>query len=313
MKAFSWLWTWLQRLAHFVFRVVGAFLNNRGLLLAGGVGYNALLSLVPFILLTVQALSLFFERGEILAILGPELKVVVPENAEAILEGVDSFLQNKAAASVVSVVSLLFFSSVAFRMLEQAIAAIFHTSGKGAHRHFWVSAILPYTFMLLLMGALFFLTLLTSSLDALWAAPAWAEKLPFSIEGGTTLLLRLAGSLGLVALFAAIYRVLPVIKISMKRALIGGICAAILWELVGRFMIYYFSSLSMVNVIYGSLATTVVMLLFMEIAFIILLLGGQVIAVLEANAAAKVPWWTSGSSVEERTMQPLDFDPLGRS
>lgn len=293
MKAVNWFWTWLQRLARFALKVVGAFLNNRGLLLAGGVGYNALLSLVPFILLTVQTLSLFFDRAEILTILRPELKVVVPENAEAILEGVDSFLRNKAAAGVVSVVSLLFFSSIAFRMLEQAIAAIFHTSGKQAHRHFLVSALLPYTFMLLLMGALFFLTLLTSSLDALWAVPEWAARLPISIEGGTTLLLRLAGSLGLVALFTAIYRVLPVVKISMKRALIGGICAAILWELVGRFLVYYFSTLSMVNVIYGSLATPVVMLLFMEIAFIILLLGGQVIAVLEANAAANLPWWTS--------------------
>jgi uncharacterized BrkB/YihY/UPF0761 family membrane protein len=56
-------------------------------------------------------------------------------------------------------------------------------------------------------------------------------------------------------------------------------------------MVYYFASLSMVNVIYGSLATVVVMLLFMEIAFIILLLGAQVIAELQASASAGVPWW----------------------
>ena len=56
-------------------------------------------------------------------------------------------------------------------------------------------------------------------------------------------------------------------------------------------MVYYFASLSMVNVIYGSLATVVVMLLFMEIAFIILLLGAQVIAELQHSASAGVPWW----------------------
>ncbi len=33
------------------------------------------------------------------------------------------------------------------------------------------------------------------------------------------------------------------------------------------------------------------MLLFMEIAFIILLLGAQVIAELEASARADLPWW----------------------
>jgi uncharacterized BrkB/YihY/UPF0761 family membrane protein len=46
----------------------------------------------------------------------------------------------------------------------------------------------------------------------------------------------------------------------------------------------------MVNLLYGSLATVVVLLLFLEGAFIILLLGAQVIAELEASAAAGLPW-----------------------
>jgi uncharacterized BrkB/YihY/UPF0761 family membrane protein len=41
---------------------------------------------------------------------------------------------------------------------------------------------------------------------------------------------------------------------------------------------WYYSTLSLVNVIYGSLATAVVTLLSIEIAVIILLLGAQVIA-----------------------------------
>jgi len=47
----------------------------------------------------------------------------------------------------------------------------------------------------------------------------------------------------------------------------------------------------MVNLVYGSLATVIVMLLFLEIAFIILLLGAQVIAELESSAAAGLPWY----------------------
>jgi uncharacterized BrkB/YihY/UPF0761 family membrane protein len=42
--------------------------------------------------------------------------------------------------------------------------------------------------------------------------------------------------------------------------------------------VWYYSNLSLVNVIYGSLATAVVALLSIEIAVIILLLGAQVIA-----------------------------------
>ncbi|MDP1830109.1 MAG: YihY/virulence factor BrkB family protein [Archangium sp.] len=296
MKALRWSWMWLGRIARFGRRVVSAFLNNRGILLAGGVGYNALLSLVPFLTLTVGALSLFFDHQHILAMLRTELRVLVPQNAEAILAAAETYLQHQATTSVVSVLLLLFFSSIAFRMLEQAVAAIFHTSSNGLHRHFLASAVLPYSFMVLLMGALFFITLLTSTLDAVGEA----LLLKGSLDFGTNLLLRAAGWAGLVLLFAAIYRVLPVVKISNKRALVGGLCAAVLWQLVGRFMVYYFANLSVVNAIYGSLATVVVMLLFMEIAFVILLLGAQVIAELVRSAAAGVPWWETPKNAPPR-------------
>lgn len=296
------LWLWIVRVVRFAARVVSAFLNNRGILLAGGVGYNALLSLVPFLTVTVGALSLFFDHQQILEMLQPELRVLVPENTDAIIQAAEAYFQHQTTTSVVSVVFLLFFSSIAFRMLEQAVAAIFHTSSGGLHRHFLVSAVLPYTFMLLAMAALFFMTLITSSLDALGET---TKVLGFtvSIERGTSLLLRAGGAVGLVLLFSAIYRVLPLVKISWNKALVGGLCAGALWQLVGRFMVYYFANLSMVNVIYGSLATVVVMLLFMEIAFVILLLGAQVIAELVASAAAGIPWWEKpGSAGQGKTM-----------
>ena len=46
-------------------------------------------------------------------------------------------------------------------------------------------------------------------------------------------------------------------------------------------MVWYYSVLSMVNIIYGSFATAVVALLGIESVAVILLLGAQVIAELE--------------------------------
>ncbi|MGZ3318456.1 MAG: YhjD/YihY/BrkB family envelope integrity protein, partial [Isosphaeraceae bacterium] len=158
----EWLrdsWKWLRRLLLFAGRVIRSFARNRGILLAGGVGYNALLSLVPFLTLTVAALSLFFDEARILKMLRPELTALVPQHAETILQAAQTFLQNQASTGAVSVVLMLFFSSIAFRMLEEAVAAIFRTPGRTAHRSFWVSALLPYLFMLLLMVSLFFITL----------------------------------------------------------------------------------------------------------------------------------------------------------
>lgn len=284
--------SWPRRILLFAGRVAVSFLRNRGILLAGGVGYNALLSLVPFLALAVSVLSLFFDEAHIHEILRAELTELVPQNADTILDTVHAFLQDQVTTSIVSVALLLFFSSIAFRMLEEAVAAIFHTSVESTRRRsIWVSAVLPYAFILVLMAALFAMTLLAYSLDAIGQRSIRVFSVNRSLESVVGLLLRLANFAGLVVLFTAIYRVLPVVRISLRRALVGGLSAAVLWRAVARFLVYFFENISMVSVIYGSLATVVVVLLYLEIVFVMLLLGVQVIAELEASAAGGVRWW----------------------
>ena len=70
-------------------------------------------------------------------------------------------------------------------------------------------------------------------------------------------------------------------RIPIRYALAGGVTAAVLWEIIRHILVWYYSNISLVNVIYGSLATAVVALLSIEIAVIILLLGAQVIAEFE--------------------------------
>jgi YihY family inner membrane protein len=109
------------------------------------------------------------------------------------------------------------------------------------------------------------------------------DVLVFHVRLGTTsaIFLYFAGIGGLVAMLSAVYMVMPVGRIAPKHALVGGVVATTLWELARHVMVWYFKTLSLVNVVYGSLATAVVALLGFEIASIILLLGAQVIAELE--------------------------------
>jgi uncharacterized BrkB/YihY/UPF0761 family membrane protein len=65
--------------------------------------------------------------------------------------------------------------------------------------------------------------------------------------------------------------------------LIGGITATVLWEITRHLLVWYYSTLSMVNLIYGSFATAVVALLIADFASSILLFGAQVIAELESG------------------------------
>ena len=71
------------------------------------------------------------------------------------------------------------------------------------------------------------------------------------------------------------------VRVRFRHALIGGITATVLWEITRRVLVWYYAVISMVNVIYGSIAITVVALLSIEVVALILLLGAQVIAELE--------------------------------
>jgi membrane protein len=96
------------------------------------------------------------------------------------------------------------------------------------------------------------------------------------------------GIVGEVLMLISIYLVMPVARVRFRHVLIGGITAAVLWEITRRVLIWDYAVVSMVSVIYGSIAITVVALLSIEVVVVILLLGAEVIAELERKAGQEV-------------------------
>ena len=94
-------------------------------------------------------------------------------------------------------------------------------------------------------------------------------------------LLYLLGFAGEVLVITSIYMVMPVGRLSWRHALIGGATAALLWELTRHVLLWYFVTLSRVGQVYGSLTSAIVILLSLELAAVVLLLGAQVIAEYE--------------------------------
>jgi membrane protein len=148
-------------------------------------------------------------------------------------------------------------------------------------RHFLTSAIIPYLFILLLGVGILLVTVVSGALQALETESIVLLGKTWTLSGATGVLLYGAGVAGLILMLTALYMVMPVGRLSLRHALIGGIVAGVLWELARHGLVWYFSTLSFVNVIYGSLTTAVVALVSLEIASIILLLGAQVIAEFE--------------------------------
>ncbi|QDG50367.1 YihY/virulence factor BrkB family protein [Persicimonas caeni] len=279
------------RLLHFAWRVIKAFLSNQGILLAGGLAYNSLLSAIPLVAVVVMSLSYFIEEQQLLETISAELVLLIPSHADTLTQTVRTLLENRSLISGLGIVVLLFFSSIAFRMLEEAIANIFHVPDHVEGRSFWMSALIPYAYIVVIGLAIVGVTGVTAFFETFTDASFMILGWELSLANLPGIILYVSGFVGMAALFTSVYAVLPVIQIQIKRAVIGGVIAAILWEVVRRILVWYFASISLVNVIYGSLATVIVVLLGLEIGAIILLLGAQVIAELEHSAENGVPWY----------------------
>ena len=112
-----------------------------------------------------------------------------------------------------------------------------------------------------------------------------------SLGGVSGLLLYLLGLAGEILMLTSVYLVLPVGRPSLWHALFGAVAAALLWEVSRRALVWYFSTLSQIGTVYGSLTTAIAVLLSLELAATLLLLGAQVISEYErfGPVGAEVP------------------------
>jgi YihY family inner membrane protein len=255
----------------FILRVFNGFRANQGFLLSGAIAYYTLLSIIPMIALILVVLSQFKESSELISVLREYLVIVTPGQSDAVISQVNVFLQNWQLIGVLGFFLLLFFSSFAFTALENAMSVIFFHRVLVKRRRFLVSAIIPYIYILLLAVGL----LVVSMVSGYLRNHEWSQGIMQST------LIYLLGVSGEIILLTSLYLVMPVGRLSLQLATIGGVTAALLWEITRHILVWYFSTLSLVNVIYGAFTATIVILVSLEAAAIILLLGAQVIAEYE--------------------------------
>jgi membrane protein len=265
----------------FARRVILGFRANQGFLLAGAIAYYTLLTIVPMFVLILAGLSQIQEVEPLLETLRSYLMLLSPGQADALIDQISAFLQNWKTVGLMGILLLLFFSSFAFTSLESAMSVIFFHRVARQRRHFLISAIIPFCYILILAIGMLVIGAVSGSLHSLDARTVMLLGYHWSFSGVEAVLVYILGMLGEILLLTSLYLVMPVGKLSLRHALIGGITAAVLWEITRSILVWYFSTLSLVNVIYGTFATVIIILLTLEAGAIILLLGAQVIAEYE--------------------------------
>jgi membrane protein len=265
----------------FLKQTLRAFRANQGLLLAGGVAYYTLLSIVPLMIILVIVLSHAIPAEELMATLARYLEIVVPGQSGPLIDELRGFIAHREVIGWTLAITLVFFSSLAFSVLENAMSVIFYHRVLGTRRPLMVSVLIPYLYILSLGLGLLIVTLVAGALQSLALTTLDFLGHDLSLSTLSRAILYLIGIFGEVLVLTSIYFVMPVGRLSWRHALIGGVSATVLWEISRHALVWYLATLSQVRTVYGSLTTAIVVLLTLEVAAIVLLFGAQVIAEYE--------------------------------
>ena len=129
----------LKHPGSFAWGTLKAFRANQGLLLAGAVAYYALLSIVPLLILSVIALSNLTDQDQLLHTIGRYLEWLVPGQSKSIIGELGNFLTHRDTVGWLLLATMLFFSSLAFTVLENAMSVIFVHRVAIRRRRYFVS------------------------------------------------------------------------------------------------------------------------------------------------------------------------------
>src|SRR4051812_20561641 len=271
----------LPRFAPFALGTLKAFRANQGFLLAGAVAYYALLSILPMLILIVIALSHFVPEAELVEATARYLDWLVPGQGAALTAELSKFLEHQEIMGWVLLGTMLFFSSLAFSVVESAMSVIFTHRLNTLKRRYWISTLLPYAYIVLLTVGALLVTLVSVGLERMGERSVDLFGRTWGLDGLSGALLYLLGVAGEIFILTSIYLVMPAGQLSWRRALLGGVTAALLWEATRHVLLWYFGTLSRVGEVYGSFTAAIVMLFSLEIAATLLLFGAQVIAEYE--------------------------------
>src|SRR6266550_7720988 len=208
---------------HFTLRVLKAFQKNQGLLLSGALAYYILLFVIPLFTFLLLMLSHVVDEAALLATLRRYIGLIIPGDS-AILEQIRNILEHREVASWVVLCAMLFFSSLAFSVLESALSIIFIHRVRHKPRPLIVSLILPYVYILLLGVGFLVMTAIASLLQSMGDDQLVLLGRGWSLDRLSVVLLYLIGVAGLILVLTSIYLVMPPRgRIRPRLALIGGI------------------------------------------------------------------------------------------
>ena len=248
---------------------------------AAAIALYTILSVIPFLLLTIIAAGAFLSfNPHIQADILNAVKGFHPYFSEQIITQLGQIESKSQLLGWIGVLGLLWLSLTIFNAIESALNIIFRSRKR---RNYLTSKLIACCMIPLgwLIGGL---SLSTSYVTALFTAqagksPGGAQVSPlFSVE---IIQSHLLPYILVVILVTAVYKIIPSAKIRLSVTLLGAAVFALLLEIAKQFFNWYIVNYTRYNVIFGSLEAVVILLIWVFYIALIFLFCAEIISSYE--------------------------------
>ena len=270
--------------------------ENNVLFLAGGIAFNILIAAIPFLLLMVSGLTYLL----------PAITDLTPARAvhqfieqllplqsatagEWVHKVVDDVIQTRTSVTVWSALLFAWLSTRLFGSLRSALADVFdieHERGILAGKIFDFQITLVSTILFvastLVTGYIALAT--TRGLTALQEAGLRRDvmtDLEYGIGRGLAFVL-------ITMMFFALYKFLPIRKVRTRTALLAAVFSGTLFELAKYAFRVMIMGLNPQSIYSGTIATLVIIVVWVYYAALIFLIGGEVGQVYELRRTRRL-------------------------
>jgi membrane protein len=252
--------------------------------LSAGISFFTLVSFIPLSVLLILALTLVVRSSENLTdLLFEGLRSYLPVIPSIFVEQVGDVVRHAKALVGIAGVFLFVTADLVFSALQNSLNQVFRSEKRPFIRSRMVSLGL-----IIGTGLLLAITVMTATLSAA-AARLLGELGPldvFAVILRNFLLTYVVPLVLMTFVFVATIKGIPNTHVRLQPALIAGLFGAVLWEVAKDLFTWYVGTVPHYHLIYGSLGTVILVLIWVDYSASLLLLSAELAAVLNEEGAA---------------------------
>ncbi len=265
----NWVLVLTWRVARGMFRVEATHL-------AAGVAYYTLLSLFPLVLGLLAILGIILAPEETQQRFLDFVTVNLPGSRLFVEENVETLVQLREALGAGAILGILWTAIIGFGAVARAVNRAWEIN---ENPPFYMAR--PFhAVMALFVGSLFLVSTSISSAIEFLTGTTRELGIPlqelFQISGAGHMALHLVPTSLNFLIFLMIYRFSPNCKTFWRYVWLGAVVAALLLETAKILFLWYLDNVYDYTQVYGSVASVIVLMIWIFVSSMILLLGAQI-------------------------------------